>query len=141
MAFHWSLSDSKFPQVSGTRLSILTDLNNAVDLMVSTCPLISKSTSHFTNSLGIVPSGPITIGITVTFISIVFFLFSSKVEVLISLFAFFYFYSVVSRDMENPLFDRFSFFLLIITRSGCLAEFRRSVCISKFQRGLRISFS
>ena len=30
MVFHWSLSDSKFPQVSRTLLSILADLNNAV---------------------------------------------------------------------------------------------------------------
>ena len=35
--------------------------------MVSTCPLISKSSSRFTNTLEVVPSAPITIGITVTF--------------------------------------------------------------------------
>ena len=34
--------------------------------MVSICPLISKSSSLFTNPLEIVPSAPITIGITVT---------------------------------------------------------------------------
>ena len=42
MVFHWSLSGSKFPQVSRTLLSILTDLNNAVDWMVPICSLISK---------------------------------------------------------------------------------------------------
>ena len=36
--------------------------------MVSACPLISKSSSSFTNPLEIVPSTPIMIGITVTFI-------------------------------------------------------------------------
>ena len=36
--------------------------------MVSTCPLISKSASTFTNPLEIVPSAPITISITVPFI-------------------------------------------------------------------------
>ena len=37
------------------------------------CPLISKSSSPFTNSLGIVPSAPTTIGITVTFMFHSFF--------------------------------------------------------------------
>ena len=30
MVFHWSLSDSKSPQVSRTRLSIVAILNNAL---------------------------------------------------------------------------------------------------------------
>ena len=38
----WSLSDSMSPQVSRTLLSILTDLNNAIILMVSAWILISK---------------------------------------------------------------------------------------------------
>ena len=60
-------------QVSGTLLSILADLNNAIVRMVSTCPLISKSFNHFTNPLGIVPSAPIIYGITVTFMFHKFF--------------------------------------------------------------------
>ena len=67
MVFPWSLSDSKFPQVSRTLLSILAELNNAVVYMVSNCALIYKYFIPFTNPLGIVPSAPITIGITVTF--------------------------------------------------------------------------
>ena len=51
IVFHWSLSYSKSPQVSRTLLNILADLNNAVVWMVSTSPLISKSSSTFTNSL------------------------------------------------------------------------------------------
>ena len=43
MVSHWSLSDSKFFQVSGTLLSILADLNNGVVWMVSTCPLFFPS--------------------------------------------------------------------------------------------------
>ena len=47
MVFHWSLSDSKSPQVFTTLLSILADLNNVVNSMVSTRPLISKSSGRF----------------------------------------------------------------------------------------------
>ena len=67
MIFHWSLSDSKSPQVSRTLLSILSDLNNAVVWIVSTCSIISKSSSLCINPLVTVPRAPITIGIMVTF--------------------------------------------------------------------------
>ena len=72
MVFHWSLSGSKSPQVSGILLSILADLNNAVVWMVSTS-LISKFSCPFINPLVTVPRGPITIGINVTFMSHNFF--------------------------------------------------------------------
>ena len=68
MVSHWSLSDNKPPQVSKTLLRILAVLSNAVVWMVSTCPLISKSSSHFIILLGIVPSVLITVGFLVTFI-------------------------------------------------------------------------
>ena len=67
MVFYWSLSDSKSPQVSMTILSILADSNNDLVKMASTRPLISKSSTPSTNFLVTVPSSPITIGITVTF--------------------------------------------------------------------------
>ena len=73
MVFHWSLSGSKFPQVSWTLQSILADLNNAVFWMVSTRPLISKSFSPFINPLVTVPRAPITTGIYVTFMFYSFF--------------------------------------------------------------------
>ena len=57
--FHWSLSDSKSPQVSRTLLTILAVLNNAVVWMVSTCPPTSKSSSPFSNPLVTVPNAPI----------------------------------------------------------------------------------
>ena len=66
MVFHCSLSDSKSPQVSRTRLSILVVLNNVVVWMVSTRPPISKSSSPFSNPLVTVPNPPITFGIIVT---------------------------------------------------------------------------
>ena len=73
MVFHWSLSDSKSPQVSRTLLSILAVLNNTVVWMVSTRPPTSKSSSSFNNPLVIVPKAPITIGINVTFMFHIFF--------------------------------------------------------------------
>ena len=71
MVFHWSLSDSKFPQVSRTLLSILAVLNSVVVWMVSTSPPTSKSSSPFSNPLVTVPNAPITISIIVTCIIII----------------------------------------------------------------------
>ena len=51
MVSQWSLSDSKSPQDSRAFLSILNDLNNAVVWMISTCILISKSSSIFIKPL------------------------------------------------------------------------------------------
>ena len=73
MVFHWSLSDCKSLQVTRTLLSILVDLNYSVVWMIFTCYLISKSSSSCTNPFVPVPSSPITIGITVTFMSHSFF--------------------------------------------------------------------
>ena len=67
MVFRWRLSDSEPPQVSSNLLSIQADLINAIVWMISTRPLISKSSSPFNEHLGTVPSLPITIGIVVTF--------------------------------------------------------------------------
>ena len=78
MVFHWSLSD-KSPQVSMTLLSILTDLNKAVVWINSTCPLISKFYSPFTEILVIVQSATITVDFTITFILCCFF-FTSLVR-------------------------------------------------------------
>ena len=100
MVFHWSLSDSKSPQVSRTLLSILAVLNNVVVWMVSAPPPTSKSSSLLNNPLVTVPNATITIGIIVTCMFHRFFQFPSKVEVLILLFTFFQFYSVVSRDSK-----------------------------------------
>ena len=59
MVFHWSLSDSKSPQISKTLLSILADVNNAV-----VYPPISKFSFPFINP---VPRAQISIGINTTF--------------------------------------------------------------------------
>ena len=66
-SFPWSVRNSKSPQVSRTLLSILADFNNAVVWIVFTRPVISKYSSPGTNSLVTVPSAPVIIGSTVTF--------------------------------------------------------------------------
>ena len=73
MVFHWSLSDSKFPQASYNLLSILAVLNNVVVWMVSTRPPTSKSSSPFNNPLFTVPKASTTIGTIVTFMFHSFF--------------------------------------------------------------------
>ena len=137
MVFHWSLSDSKSPQVSRALLSIL---NNGVVWMVSTRPLISKSSNPFNNPLVTVPKAPITIDIVVTFMFHSFFQFPCKIHVLIILFTSFQFYSVVSRDSKVDNFVS-SLFSLIIIRSGRLVKIRWSVYMSKSQMSLWVSFS
>ena len=67
MIFHSSVIWRFLTVVSRTLLSILAHLNNPLVWMASTGLLISRSSSPFTNPLGIVPSAPITTGITVSF--------------------------------------------------------------------------
>ena len=141
MVFRWSLRDSKSPQVSRTLFSILAVLNNSVVWMVSTRPPTSKSSSPFNNPLLTVPKAPITTGIIVTFMFNCFFPFPSKVPVFILLFTFIQFYSGVSRESKVHNSANSLFWLLIIMRSGLLAEIRRSVCMSNSHRSLCVSFS
>ena len=67
MVFHWSLSDSKSPPVSGSHLRTLAVLSNAVIWIVSTRPKTSKSSRPFINPFVIVPKVPIINGTIVTF--------------------------------------------------------------------------
>ena len=67
MIFHWSLKESKSPQVSRTLLSILAVINNAVVWMVSTRPPTSKSSSPFNNLLVTIPKAPIIIIIIIAY--------------------------------------------------------------------------
>ena len=97
--------------------------------MASTGPLI--------NLLVTVPRVLITKGINVSFMFHSLKL-PSKVQVLFLLFTFFQFYSLVSRDSKV---HKFASFLLIIIRSGHLAEIKRSIHISKSKGSLCMSFS
>ena len=87
-----------------------------------------------------VPSVPITIGITLTFLFHSFFQFSSKVKVFISLLLSFSF-TLWSAGMAKFTVWQVLFLLLTISRSCCLTEIRWSVYILKPQRILCVSFS
>ena len=139
MVFHWSLSDSKSPQVSRTLLSILAVLNNVVVWMVSTRPPTSKSSSPFSNPLVTVPNAPITIGI------IVICMFHSFLKSLARsrYLSFSHSFSFIlwSAGTVKSTILQVVFFLLIIIRSGLLAEIRWSVCMSKSHWSLCVLFS
>ena len=130
MVFHWSLKDSKSPQVSRTLLNILAVLNNAAVWMVSTCQPISKSSSPCNSPLVIVPNAPIMIGIIFIFMFHSFFnsLASSRYLFFFSLsFSFI----LLSAGTAKSTILQVLFILLITIRSGPLAEIRWSVCMSK----------
>ena len=140
MVFHWSLSNSKSPQVSRTLLRILAVPNNAVVWMVSTHPPTPKSFSLFNNPLFTVQKPPITFGIIVTCMFHSFFNSLARSRYL-SFFSHFQFYSMVSRNSKVLNFANSLFLLLIILRSGLLADIRWSVCMSKSRKSLCESFS
>ena len=102
--------NSKSPKVSRTLLSFLVNFNNTIVWMISTCPLISKSCSPFTNPLRIVLSVHITIGITVTLMVYRFFFSSLAKSRYFALFTLFPFFSGLP-VWQSPLFERFSFFI------------------------------
>ena len=102
--------------------------------MVSTHPLISKSSSPFSNPLVMVPRVPITIGINVTFIFHSFFNSLARSRYL-SFFSFSFNFTQWSVKTATSTILQV-LFLLIIIRSGPLAEIRWSVCMSKSHRSL-----
>ena len=139
MVFHWSLSDSKSPQVSRTRLSILAVLSNAVVWIVSTSPLTSKSSRPFNNPLVTVPNAPITIGTIVTFMFHSFFNSLARSRYL-SFFSLSFRFILWSAGTAKSTILQILFLLLIIMRSGLLAGIRWSVCMLKSHRSLCESF-
>ena len=136
----WNLSDSKSTQVPRTLLSILANLNNAVIWMISTRPLISKSSSLCTNPLVAIPSAPITTGISVTFTFHSFFN-SLAMSRYLSLFYLSFSFTLWSAGITKSTTWQVLIFLLTITRSGHLTDIGLSVCNSKSQRTLCVSFS
>ena len=124
MVFHWRLSDNKSPQVSKTLLSILAVFNNAVVWMVSTRPPTSKSSSPFNNPIVTVPKAPITIGIIVTFMLHSFFNSLARWRYLSFFSRSFGFILLSAGTAKSTILKIFFFLLLIIIRSGLLAEIR-----------------
>ena len=110
MVSHESLSNSKFILVSNILLCTLADLNNTVVWMVSTRPLISKSSSPRTNHLEAIPSAIIKISITVTSMFHSFLVHWQSLGTYLS----FRFLSVLScgqQERQCPLFSSSCFFL------------------------------
>ena len=102
----------------------------AVVWMVSTRSLISKSSIPFNNPLVIVTRAPITIGIYAIFMLHSFFYCLTRLRYL-SFFALSILLSA-KPGQQSRQFGKFTFLLLlIITRSGHLAEIKWSVCFSK----------
>ena len=130
-------SERQVSSVSRKLLSILADLSHAVDCIVSTLPLIFKSSCPFTNPLVTVSRDIITVGITVTFMLNSRFNFVGRSGYL-SFFLLSFNFTLWLDGTANFLIQRVLSFLLIIIRSSCLAEFRWSVCISKSQRSLSV---
>ena len=114
--------------------------------MVSTRPPTCKSSSPFNNPLVTVPKAPITICIIVTFMFHSLFLFLVRSRYL-SFFSLSFSFILWSTGTEKStifqiLFFFFVFFcLLLIIRSGFLAEIWWSVCMSKSHRSSCVSFS
>ena len=126
MVFHWSLSDSKSPQVSMTLLSILAVLNSVLVWMVSTRLPTSNSSSPFSNPLVTVPNALITIGIIVTSMFHSFFNSLERSRYLSFFSDSFSFILWSAGKGKSKILQILFFFLLllIIIRSGLLAEIR-----------------
>ena len=82
--------------------------------MVTTCPLISKSSRPGTNPLVIVPRAPITICTTVTFMFNGLFNSLVEVKVLIFLFAFFFNFTLWSAGAEKSTIRQGFFFFCFV---------------------------
>ena len=125
MGFHWSLSNSKSPQVFRIRLRILAVLCNTVIWIVSTRPPTSKSSRPFNNPLVIVPKAPIPIGTIATSMFHSFFNSLARSRYL-SFFSHSFCFIMWSAGTAKSTILQILFFLLllIIIRSGHLAEIR-----------------
>ena len=123
MVFHWSLRESKSPQVSRTRLSILAVLSNAVDWIVTSRPPTSKSSRSFNNPLFTVPNAPITIGTIVTFMFHSFFNSLARSRYL-SFFSLSFRFILWSAGTAKSIILQILFLLLIIMGSGLLTGIR-----------------
>ena len=129
MVFHWSLRDSKSPQVSRTLLSILADHNRAVVWIVFAHPLISNFCSLLMKPLETVSNAPIGISFTLMFHS---FFSSPARSKYLSLFLFSLIFTLWSAGTtKSSILLVLFYFLLIITRYGLLTEIRCDLFVSQ----------
>ena len=113
MVFYWRLSDSKTLLISRTLYCTPAHLNHTVFWMVSIHPMISYYSSFLSKTLGTVPSALFTISSSVTL------MFHRLFLLLVSLFVFFDFDSVVGLD--RTIYMTASFLILVIlTRFGTI---------------------
>ena len=109
--------------------------------LFSWSPLGTKSSRPFNNPLVTVLKAPITIGIIVTFM---FHSFFNSLVRSSHLFLFSHTFSFIlwsAGIAKSTILQIFFLFLLIIIRSGLLAEIKWSICMSKSHRSLCVSFS
>ena len=103
--------------------------------------LVRQLSRPFSNPLITVPKAPITIGTIVTFMFHSFFNSLARSRYLSFFSHFFSFILWSARTVKSTLLQILFFLLLIIIKSGFLAENRRSVCMSKSHRNLCVLFS
>ena len=121
-------------------LIILVDLYKVLVSRVPAYPLTSKSSVPFNNHSVTVPRALITIGINITFMFHSFLIPKQSRSTYPSFRILTILLCGLSRS-QSPQSCEFSLFLLIIIRSGRVAEIRWSVYISKSQWSLCMSFS
>ena len=132
--------DSESPQISWTLLNIPADLDNTVDWMFSSLPLISNSFSIFSSLWGHSKCTNYNWYHRHSHLPYLFFVLRQGPN--ICLFFGFLLSSLCGLpERQNQLGGKFFFFLLFNSLFGILAGIERSVCISKSQKALCVSFS
>ena len=106
-----------------------------------THPPTSKSSRPFNNPLVIVPKVPITIGTIITFMFHSFFNSLARLRYLSFFSHSFSFILWSARTAKSTIWQFLFFFLLIIIRSGLLAEIWWSMFMIKSHRSLWVLFS
>ena len=111
--FHTSVSRWS-PQVSWTFLTILADLNNTVVLIISICPLISKSSCPFSSPLGLVLIASISISTTITFMFLSFVCSLANFTYFFSLFSLSFRFTLWSAETLKSTIRQILFFLFFL---------------------------
>ena len=137
MVSHWSLNDSKSPQVFRTLLSIVTDLNNTLDWMISICLPISNSYSPLSKPLGQFELPQLQlVSLSPSWFKIFLVLWPGLGNC-VSLY--FLWFSVCVPRWQKIYLTTNSLFVVTSSKSGILIKIRSFVCISICQGSLSIT--